>query len=173
MASVSSGLRGRAADVAYDAFYSGAIGGSAVALYFLAVDLLNGQPLFTPSLMGSVLFEGASAAAVSGVRLDMVAYYSVVHFVAFGALGGAISVSVHEVELRARHPLLVLIGLFALFELGFFAVASLLLPGVVERLGPWQVAAANFAAAAAIAVFLMISHQPQAWRRLKHAVHAG
>jgi hypothetical protein len=173
MANESSGLKARANDVAYDAFYSGAIGGSAVALYFLVVDLLRGQPLFTPSLMGSVLFAGLPAASAADVRLDMVAYYSIVHFAAFGVLGCAISLVVHEAELRSRHPLAVLLGLFALFELGFFAAASLLLPGVLERLGPWQVAAANFTAAAAIAVFLLVSHQPRAWQRLKHAAHVS
>jgi hypothetical protein len=37
------------ADFLYETFYGGAIGGSILALFFLAVDTLAGQPLFTPS----------------------------------------------------------------------------------------------------------------------------
>ena len=45
-------------DLVYDSFFAGAVGGSAVALFFLFTDLLDGQPLFTPSLIGQVLFQG-------------------------------------------------------------------------------------------------------------------
>ncbi|HET9947919.1 MAG TPA: hypothetical protein VFQ22_03220, partial [Longimicrobiales bacterium] len=44
-----------AEDLAFDAFYGGAIGGSTIALFFLVVDGLQGRPLFTPSLIGHVL----------------------------------------------------------------------------------------------------------------------
>ena len=45
------------ADILYDGLHSGAIGGSAVALFFFAVDAFRGEPLFSPSLMGGVLFS--------------------------------------------------------------------------------------------------------------------
>jgi hypothetical protein len=158
-------------DLIYDAFYSGAIGGSMVALFFLVVDLLNGQPLFTPSLMGSVLFEGASAASVAEVRLDMVAWYSVVHFAAFGALGLGIALLVREVELHARHPALLFLLTFLIFQVGFLAAAWWLLPGVVTRLGAAVIAVANLLAAGAMALFLLASHRPGLWERLKHSTH--
>jgi hypothetical protein len=39
------------------------------------------------------------AEGVMGVRLDMVAAYTVVHFATFGVLGALISLVVHEVEI--------------------------------------------------------------------------
>ena len=44
-----------------ESLYAGVLGGSAVALFFLVGDLLEGRPFFTPSLIGSVLFHGVSA----------------------------------------------------------------------------------------------------------------
>jgi hypothetical protein len=159
------------ADVVYDAFYAGGIGGSVVALFFFAVDLANGRALFTPSLMGSVLFLGTPAESAMGVRLDMVAYYTLVHFAAFGLLGTAVAIAVHELELHAKHPLLVGLGIFLLAEVAFFTAAALVLPGVVAVVGAGWIGAANLLAAAGIALFLVSSHRPDLWRRFKHAMH--
>jgi hypothetical protein len=154
------------ADLIYESFYSGVLGGSVVALFFLVVDAIGGQPLFTPSLMGSVLFSGASAETVSGVRLDMVAWYSLVHFATFAALGTGMTLLVYEVGLHSRHPLLVLVALFAVFEVGFAVAAGLLMPGVMARLGPMTVAAANLLAAGVMGGYLLHEHHPGAWQRL-------
>lgn len=157
------------AEFLYDSVSSGANSGAVVALFFLASDLLNGHALFTPSLMGSVLFTGASAASVSGVRLDMVAYYSIVHFATFGALGAGISFLVHEVELHSRHPVLLLALSFGIFEVGFALAATLLMPGVIARLGMLEVALANLLAAGTMALFLLATHRPGLLQRLRHA----
>jgi hypothetical protein len=162
-------LEHSAADLLFDSFYSGAIGGSAVALCFLALDLLDGQPLFTPSLMGSVLFYGDAAEEVTKVRLDAVAYYSATHIVAFAAVGTLISWLVHGVELRSRHPLVVLLVLFATLEVAFLATASLAMPGVITRVGIARLGGANLLAAGLITLFFVWSHNAQAWQRLKHA----
>ena len=55
-------------DLAYDAVFVGGIGGGLVMIFFLVYDMIaRGQALFTPSLMGSVLFDGVPAAAVASV----------------------------------------------------------------------------------------------------------
>jgi hypothetical protein len=88
------------ADVLYESFYSGAIGGAVIALFFLVLDIVGGRPLFTPSLVGSVLFFGESAEAVTGVRLEGVALASIVHLLAFMLLGLMASWVVRLVEAR-------------------------------------------------------------------------
>ena len=162
-------LKHTTADLIFDSFYSGAIGGSAVALFFMLVDLLDGQPLFTPSLMGSVLFLGVAAEDVAKLQLNAVAYYSLVHIVSFGALGAVIAFLVHEVELHARHPLVVLFVLFAVLEVGFFFLAPLAVPGVIARLGIVRVGIANLLAAGSISIFFMVSHREGTWEKIKHA----
>jgi hypothetical protein len=121
--------------------------------------------------MGSVLFSGAAAESVTEVRLDMVAWYSVVHFGAFAALGLGIAFAVREVELHSRHPALLFLSLFLLFEVGFLAAAWWLLPGVTARLGASLVGLANLLAAGSMGLFLLASHRPGLWERLRHSAH--
>ena len=156
-----------AVDMFYDAVHSGAIGGSVVALFFLVVDAITHEPFFTPSLMGSVLFEGADAASVTGVRLDMVAYYTVIHFATFAVLGAVISFLVHEVELHSRHPGELLLLGFLIFEGGFFIAARLFMPGVATVVGPFRLFVANLLAVAAMALFFAWSHRPDALHRIR------
>jgi hypothetical protein len=157
-----------AGSVAYDAFYSGAIAGSAVALFFLGVDGLRAEPLFTPSLMGSGLFRGADVHAFTGVDLGMVAAFTLVHFVSFAALGLIAAVVVHEVELHSKHPVILLGALFVLFESTFALATGVVLPGVAERIGPLYVAAANGLAAVGMGLFFIANHQPVIWDRVRH-----
>ncbi len=159
------------ADLAYDSFYSGALGGSAVALFFLVADAIDGEPLFTPSLVGQVLFLGLAAEDVVRVNLAAVAYASFVHMMGFVTIGAVISWLIHEIELHSRHPIVVLVVVFSILEVSFFVLCPLLLPDVVDRLGVLRVGAANLLAAFTMAVFFMLSHREHAWRDLKHALH--
>ncbi len=151
-----------------ESFYAGVLGGSAVSLFFLFFDLLDGQPFFSPSLMGSVLFQGATAQDVVDVRLDAVVYFSIAHIAAFTVLGAAMSFLVHEVELHSRHPVVVLVALFAVIEVAFFVLAPLAMPGAIERLGITRVAAANLLAAGTMGLFFVLSHRAGAWKKVKH-----
>jgi len=154
-----------------ESLYAGVLGGSAVALFFLVTDLLDGRPFFTPSLIGSVLFHGVSPTDVATVHLDAVAYFSIVHFGGCAVVGTLVTWLVHEVELHSRHPVVVLIVLFAILEVVFLLVASLAMPGVIERLGILRVGAANLLAAASMSFFFVISHRDKAWEKIKQTAH--
>ena len=155
-------------DYLLEAVYAGTFGGSAVAIFFLFTDMLAGQPFFTPSLLGSVLVLGADAADVAAVRLDAVFYFSVIHIVAFTALGALASFVVHEVELYSKHPAIVLFVFFGAIELGFFVIAPLVLPGVVDVLGIARIASANLFAAIVLAAFFVITHHAATRGKFKH-----
>ena len=155
------------ADVMYDAFYSAAVGGAALGLFFLVVDSARGRPFFTPSLMGSVLFLGVAADTVTEVRLDMVAFFTMIHFAIFGAVGLVLSILVHEVEVHSRHPRDLIGALFLVLEGGFLISANLFMPGAVSAIGFGRIVIGNLVTAVAMALFLMRSHNPAAWRRLK------
>lgn len=146
-------------DIYYEAFYSAAIGGAVIALFFLAIDVFGGRPLFTPSLLGTVLFTDVDAQAVDTIRYDMMAWYTVIHLVSFGALGLVATPLVRWVEERtggsAIAPFLVL---FALVGGGFFVGAGLLMPGVVAVLGSGMVLLASALTAAAMTAFLRNAH---------------
>lgn len=157
-------------DYLLEAVYAGIFGGSAVAIFFLVTDILAGQPLFTPSLLGSVLVLGADATDVAAVRLDAVFYFSVIHIVAFTALGALVSFVVHEVELYSKHPAIVLLVFFGIIEIGFFVIAPLALPGVVAVLGLARIASANLFAAIVLAAFFVITHHAATRGKFKHNI---
>jgi len=160
-----------ASHILYDAFGAGSVGGSIVALFFLLLDTIQGRAFFTPSLMGTVLFTSAQAHSVTGVRMDMVAYYTLVHFAVFGVLGGAVAVLLRQVELHSKHPAVMLATIFLLTEVLFVAAAAIMMPGVVAVVGAPRIVAANLLGAAGMASFLLATHRPDLWYRVKHAVH--
>ena len=158
-------------DYAYDAIYIGGIGGGLVALLFLVLDVVTrGEAFYTPSLMGSVLFDGVRPDAVMTVNMMAVAKYSAVHFIGFGLLGLVISILTHQAEIRARHPMIVIAVVFVVLEAAFWVGASLAIPGVIGVLGPLAVAAANLLAAVGISLFLVFTHRPDLWLRVRRAL---
>lgn len=159
-------------DLVYDAVFVAGIGGGLVMIFFLVFDVITrGQALFTPSLMGSVLFDGAAADAVHSVNMTTVAKFSALHLLAFGLLGLGISFLTHQAEIRARHPLVVIALVFVILEATFWLGISAAIPGVLDRLGVLPVAAANLLAAVGMGLFLVSTHRPELWLRAKRAAH--
>lgn len=148
----------RPVDLVFDTFYSAAIGGSAIALYFLVVDILSGTPLFTPSLMGTVLFTGAAAETVTEVRMDMVAYFSIVHFLSFTALGLGVSGLCRSRYSMVRRRAAMTAALCAVLTGGFFLAGATIMPGIVGVIGVFQALLANLITSAAMTQFLAWSH---------------
>ena len=141
----------RASDLAYGAFYGGALGGSVIALYFLIADAILGQALYTPSLLGTALFLDTTTTVV---RTDMVALFSIVHFVAFFALGGVAS-WLHLTWKPLRHRMASLgVVLFVLLTGALFLGDWLVMDGVVRALGVFEVLLANAITATAMAAFI-------------------
>ena len=164
--------RHSAADLIYDAIYIAGVGGGTVALFFLAYDVLTRRDaFFTPSLLGSVLFEGLSVGSVNSVSMTAVAKFTLVHFAAFGLLGLALSWLTHQAEIRSRHPALVIGLVFLALEAGFWIGASVLIPGVLGRIGVAPVAVANLLAAVGIGLYLVSTHRPEVWDRLRRGAH--
>jgi hypothetical protein len=78
----------------------GLLGGGAVALWWLVVDLLGGRPLATPNALGQVFIEGDRPTAATAVDPGAIAAFSVLHFAMFVVLG---LVLVRLVHLASRH----------------------------------------------------------------------
>lgn len=157
----------RFAAFAEDGFVSGVIGGAVVALFFLGVDLLQGRPFFTPTLLGSVLLFGKSVAEVDAASAPVVVSYTAVHMAAFIAVGMVAAYGVSEFE-RRPHVGVVLLLLFVCFEAWFLGFAFAFAPRVVPTLGGGLVALANALAAGAMAAYLLGLRHPRALSNLSH-----
>lgn len=151
--------------VAEDGLFAGVIGALVVAVFFLVVDTLQGRPLFTPSLLGTVLFTDTPAAQVAEVNIPMMFAYTGVHMILFLIAGLGAAIMVQQFE---AHPAvgMVLVILFICFEVGFLALAWALMPGVIGALGAWLVAIANLLSAGAMALYLLWYSHPGALRSL-------
>ena len=145
----------RQGDLAYGAFYSGALGGAVVGLMFLALDAVNGQSLFTPSLLGAVLFHGASAETYAEININAVAIFSVVHIVGFAALGAFGSAVYQTLFAKGKSAMIPTgIAIFVAGEALFLIASASVMPGVAERIGHHLVIIANALAAVTMAAFL-------------------
>jgi len=163
-----------AGDLIYDALYIAGVGGGLVALFFLVYDVFTrGDAFFTPSLMGSVLFEGLSAQSVHTVSMTAMVKFTLVHIAAFSVLGLALSWLTHQAELKSRHPALVIGLVFVALEAGFWIGTSVLIPGVLERIGVVPVAVANLLASVGIGLFLVSTHRPEVWIQFRRKLHLG
>lgn len=145
-------------DILYDAFYGAAIGGATIALFFLVVDSIQGRPMFTPSLLGQALFEGADPASVTEVRLDMVAYFTIVHLVSFLVLGGMLSYLCQATGVAKTNLPVVTGVVFVVLTGAFFLGDFLLIGGAAAVIGFQSVLVANFLTALAMGVFLRKAH---------------
>jgi len=148
------------ADLVYDAFFGGGFGGSTIALFFLVMDVLEGRPLYTPAMLGSVLFTGVAAASVETIRLDMVSFFSMLHFATFALLAGGLSYVSRVSRAVEGHTLVMAAMVFSVLTAAILVADWLFMPGVVEALGYGQVIFGNVLTGLALASFMKWSHRP-------------
>ena len=138
---------------------AGILGAGAVALWFFVLDLVNGRPLYTPTVLGTALFHRGALSSLETlpVSMEMVLMFTWVHGLAFAAIGGLVSRLLTTAE---RHPNLGfgILLLFVIFEAGF-TVAAMLFAAPVLRALTWPaILVANLVAAAAMAAYFWVRH---------------
>jgi hypothetical protein len=139
---------------------AGIIGAAVVAVWFFAIDAVQGEPLRTPRLLGTALL-GASEPHVS------MAAYTAVHGLAFVAFGvvGALLIAGAE-----RQPVLVfgLVILFTAFEVLFFGAVVIVASWILDEIAGWTIFVGNILAATAMLAYYFSGHRTLA-RRLTQA----
>ncbi|MFN0180026.1 MAG: hypothetical protein ACKVZ0_14595 [Gemmatimonadales bacterium] len=128
----------------------GMLGAAAVAAWFLAIDLINGRPLFTPRFLGGMV-TGETDPTLAIVK------YTALHLAAFLGFGVLVTELVHA---AVRSPIFrfALMMLFVAFEFFFVGVSLLFLEGTTNDFPLWSVLAANTIAAAAMTLYLWKRH---------------
>ncbi|HKA33610.1 MAG TPA: hypothetical protein VKH64_10380 [Candidatus Binatia bacterium] len=139
---------------------AGFIGAATIALWFLLLDAINGRPFYTPSLLGTALFNrGAMPASPESVpvSLDMTLMYTWVHFLAFCIIGGFASRLLGLAEKNVNVGFGILL-LFVVFEIGFIFAALVLAETVLEALAWPAVLVGNLLAAASMGGYFWRHH---------------
>jgi hypothetical protein len=146
--------RGRIATLAENGVLCGTVGAAIVAIWFLLLDAARGEPFFTPSLLGSVLFLGKSVEEVVGINWLAVFAYTGLHGLIFLVAGSAVAWLLMIVERNPQIGLL-LVLVFLLFQSVIFGLEVTVVPALVGALGAWAVGTANLLAAVGMFWFLL------------------
>jgi hypothetical protein len=134
----------------------GALGAATVALWFMVVDIIAGEPFHTPISLGGGLL-GLAGISEAGMMTQLLSY-SVFHYGAFAVVGILAAYSTH---LSERFPvvLALFVPLFVTFQLGFYGITAVL--AVTDFLGTmawYQIAIGNLLATAVMGGFLWQTH---------------
>ena len=155
---------------------AGMVGAATIAVWFLLVDTIAGHSLYTPSLLGSILFgtlPAGDALDTLPVSLQMVGAFTVAHGLVFTAIGITIS---WLFALTERYPfagLAVLVPcLFVLLQLGFVITALTFRVLLFQALGWGVVLIGNGLAALTMGSYLWWRHGPRLKRRLTETFFA-
>lgn len=158
--------RSLATQILEDGFFCGVIGAAVVALWYLVLDSIAGRPLFTPSLLGSLLFQKGAQLSNITVQPSIVAWYSAVHALTFLIVGMIAAWLAAQFEKFPAVGIAILF-LFVIFWTAFFVLALAVGKTFLGTLGLWTVAVANLLAAAAMTAYLWWKH-PSAVRNMKN-----
>src|SRR5262245_35474116 len=139
---------------------AGLIGAATVALWFFVIDLLKGRPLYTPSVLGNVIFHGVTdpnALKQPDTSFEMIVAFTWFHGLVFCALG-LISVSlIHKAEVSPDFGYG--IWLFMTFVMsGFIVVFMFFAEPVLHAITVPSILIGNLLALAAMGAFFWLRH---------------
>jgi len=135
---------------------AGVVGAAAIALFFLALDVAAGRPLWTPNALGSALFLGVAPPPDAPISAALVGGYTVIHGWVFVSVALIASTLLVGARLPGRTPLAHMLVLAAVLFVAFtalFAVFAALLATAPH--GFDRILAANAVAALAMAAVLV------------------
>jgi hypothetical protein len=147
---------------------AGLIGASAVAIWFLLVDTINRRPLYTPNRLGTAVLDIFGPRGMEGTATHVV-LYTIVHVLAFIAVGVLVSLVVHKAE-REPSVLALFLVLFVVVEMAFYGLTAILSDaGVLGEFAWYQVGVANLIAAFLMGTYMWRLH-PALRQEFAHAL---
>ena len=151
-----------------DGIVAGVLGATAVAVWFLGVDMVYAHAFSTPEALGRGLLRLFGPPGTEGM-MTFVIGYTIFHFAAFIAAGLFVSVIVHWAQTSPT----VLAGamlLFVAFEIGFYGLSAALQESpLLGALGWAQVGTGNLIAALVMGTYMWRTH-PELKGELNYAL---
>lgn len=138
---------------------AGLIGAATIAVWFFILDVYNGRPFYTPSVLGAALSLSGAVRdpATVPISMELVLLYSWIHGLVFCAIGGLAAklLSLAERDLNYGFGILLL---FIIFEFGFVAAAIIFAEPILRALAWPAILLGNLLAAGAMAVYFRRHH---------------
>ena len=148
------------ANLYVEGMIAGIIGASVIALWFLVLDIIQGRPFHTPTVLGTALFAAKDAIS-SGEHLHpfrATLMYTWVHGLVFVAIGVIASWLLRVVERKPDLGFGVLL-LFVFFEILFVASTFIFAEPILGVLAWPAVLFGNLLAAVAMGGYLWYRHK--------------
>lgn len=150
---------------------AGVIGATAVAAWFFIVDIIAGNPFYTPEVLGRGVLSVLGPPGAESPAL-VVAFYTLIHYAAFIFIGVLAAAIVHATE---KQPSL-LAGALILFvaaEVAFYGFTAMLAEtDALGTLAWYQIGLANLLAAILMGGYLWRTH-PAIGGRLSYVLGGG
>ncbi len=150
-------LWGKWGGVLQEGAIAGLIGAAVVAVWFLALDFVEGQPFRTPIMLGVMLFGANQPPALT------VILYTAAHGLAFVAFGIIAALLISGAE---SQPLLIFGAaiLFTAFEVVFVGAIVILAKWMLDEVAGWAIFLGNVFAATAMLWYFFAHHRALATR---------
>jgi hypothetical protein len=136
---------------------AGLLGATIVAAWYLVFDIAAGKPFHTPNVLGKVFFRGDLEPGVREIVPQVVAGYTVLHFVVFVLAGMGLTMLVHLTTRNLALRMGLWMGLVVTFAL-FAGLTYMLTTATDERLPVWSVVGGSLLAVAAMGWYLWRRH---------------
>jgi hypothetical protein len=139
--------------VLVDGIAAGLVGGAVIAAWFFIFDAVNGRPFWSPAMLAAALLHGSrEPVTMTNAAWQLVAEYSVVHFLIFAVIGaiGALMIDASERSPELFAPLVIFT---AGFEVFFIALLMLAGPAAGAAAPWWKVLIGNLMATAAMTAY--------------------
>jgi hypothetical protein len=142
---------------------AGLAGAAAVALWFLAADLMAGEPLRTPMLLGAVVFEGAREMSEVVPSTGLVVKYTALHTAAFVLFALAIAglMRLADRDVRVFFVVFLLLCCLQVVVAGMIAALA---GWLFSPIPLWSLVGANLFATVAMMTVIWPRHNVS-WRR--------
>jgi hypothetical protein len=147
---------------------TGFIGATAIAVWFLVVDIVAGRPFYTPIFLGKGVVSVLGKNMMGDTAFTQVVGYTIFHYAAFFIVGIVLTVIVHQAE-RTPGILAGLLVAFVMMTLGFYMIAASFAQSALGKLAWPQIFVANLLAAGLMLGYLWRTH-PKLDHQLKQAL---
>jgi hypothetical protein len=157
---VAGGDTSEMSSVYAEGLRAGLVGAATIAVWFLILDLVQGKPFFTPTVLGTALFrsgDGLGAPEMLPTSFEMVVSFTWVHVLAFILIGMAAAYLISVAERDPNFGFGILL-LFVVFEFGFVVACMLFAEPVLQVLTWTGVLVGNLLAAIAMTVVFWRRH---------------
>jgi len=146
----------RPSEVTRQGLYTGLVGGSVVGVWFLMLDAVLREPLYTPATLGMILFQGGIGTGIGSVDVALLPAlgYGIWHF-AFFMLAGVLMWRHFDISATAQFLLLQLLCVSGALDLSLIVMAVSLESWILRELTWWAIVIGNGFAAAAMGGYLM------------------